>query len=163
MGFTTLQPIDEAFLDDAPWRFDFPGTFHAPVADVWAAFVDNEGWVEWFAGCKRCMATSTPFGGVGSTRTISVNGMRVDEQFIVWTPEQEWGFSAVSMRPPLFRRLGERARFTDLGDGRTSVDYRMAIDPQPSLKPLRKLLTAQSHKSFAKSYAALDERLRTRR
>jgi uncharacterized protein YndB with AHSA1/START domain len=161
MTALTRKPL--SFADDAPWRFDFEGQINATPADVWAAFVDNESWTTWFKRCRECRATSTPFGGVGSTRHISVNGLTVDEEFIGWEPERLWAFTAVQMRMSFAKAMVERAQFEPLPDDRTKVSYRMAIEPHGWAKPIRRIVQSQAARTFEASFAGLDTYLATQR
>ena len=156
---TTLAPRTLSFAYTAPWRFDFEGLIDATPAAVWAAFVDNESWTVWFKKCRECKATSPTFDGIGSTRHISVNGLYVDEEFIGWEPQKLWAFTAVKMRMSFAKAMVERARFDVLADGRTRIDYRMAIEPFAWAKPLRRLVEKQAAASFASSFANLNRYL----
>ena len=156
LDMTKLIEQDIGFADIAPWTLDFEGIVVATPAEVWGAFVDNESWTKWFKNCRRCHATSATFDGVGATRAISVNGLRVDERFIAWEPEHLWAFTASSMRMSFTNSLVERVRFSDLGDGTTKIDYRMALAPKRWAGPLRKLIAGQANKAFAQSFRDLD-------
>jgi uncharacterized protein YndB with AHSA1/START domain len=147
---------DLVFADRAPWIFDFDGLVTANPAEVWAAFIDNESWTIWFANCKSCRATSDPFDGVGSTRSIEVNGLRVDERFIAWQPERLWAFTATAMKVSFATSLVERVLFDEPEPGRTHIAYRMAMQPKFWARPIRRLVGSQATKAFAKSFAALD-------
>lgn len=159
----TMIERDLVFADRAPWIFDFDGLVRATPAEVWSAFIDNESWTIWFSKCRSCTATSDVFDGVGSTRSISVNGLRVDERFIAWQPERLWAFTATAMRMSMFTSLVERAVFDEPEPGRTHIAYRMAAQPKFWAKPLHRLIAGQATKAFAKSFAALDVHLADRR
>ena len=160
---STMVTRDLVFADRAPWIFDFHGRFHATPTEVWAALIDNESWTIWFEKCRSCRATSEPFGGVGSTRSIEVNGLRVDEQFIGWEPERLWAFTATAMRMSFATSLVERVTFDDAAPGETSILYRMAMDPKWWGRPLRRLVASRAAISFERSFAALDAHLARRR
>lgn len=156
-----LAPADLDFFADPPWRFDVTGVLDAPPAAVWAAFTDNAGWTRWFKGCKECLSTSDPAEGVGSTRFISVNGLQVDERFIGWEPEKLWAFTVVDISPKFARRMAERAQFSELPDGRTQVDYRIAVEPAPWAFALKVPMGWGVRRSFATSFVTLNRQLRT--
>ncbi len=160
---TKLIEQDIGFADTAPWILDFEGVVTATPAEVWAAFIDNQSWTKWFKNCRSCVATSATFDGVGATRAISVNGLRVDERFIGWEPERLWAFTATAMRMPFTTSLVERVQFTDLADGTTKIDYRMAMAPKRWAGPLRKVIASQATKAFAQSFRDLDAYLATTR
>jgi uncharacterized protein YndB with AHSA1/START domain len=137
------------------------GLIEAPVACVWSTFTDDPSWAIWFDGCKSCESTSTPPGGVGSTRSISVGGLRVDERFIAWEPERLWAFTVVNMRPAFAQAMVERVTFTDLAGEQTRIDYRIAIAPRRWAKPLRKVFAKRMSAAFATSFQNLNTHLRT--
>jgi Polyketide cyclase / dehydrase and lipid transport len=136
--------------------FDMVGLIDAPVARVWATFTDHPTWEIWFDGCKSCAATSTPASGVGSTRSITVSGLRVDERFIAWDHERVWAFTVVNLRPAFAKAMIERATFTDLGGTRTQIDYRIAISPSRWAGPLRKVFAKRMQSAFASSFKKLE-------
>lgn len=158
-----FTPQDLAFADTATWTFDFQGLVTGTPAEVWAAITDNESWTVWFKRCSACRATSDPFGGVGSTRFIQVNGLRVYEQFIAWEPEELWAFTVTDMTPRFADAMVERATFHAVDDRHTRIDYRIAVHPTWWAKPLRRLVAGQSAKSFTASFARLDQYLAARR
>ncbi len=151
-----LIPQDIGFADTAPWTFDFEGTISASPARVWATWTDNPSWAVWFKGCKSCTTTSPSAAGVGATRSIKVNGLTADERFIAWEPERLWAFTVVAIKPAFATSMVERVTFSDLGDDRTRIDYRIAVAPRTWAKPLRALVAGQGGKSFAKSFQQLD-------
>lgn len=148
---------DLAFADTAPWKFDFEAIISAAPAKVWSAWTDNPGWAKWFKNCKSCVTTSPSSEGVGATRTITVNGLTVDEVFIAWEAERLWAFTVASMKPSIAKSMVERVTFTDLGNGRTRINYRIAIEPRGWAKPLRAIVAGQGAKAFATSFAQFDK------
>jgi uncharacterized protein YndB with AHSA1/START domain len=156
---SACTPQDLVFADRAPWTFDVQGAIAGSRREVWDAFVDNEGWTGWFNKCLVCRATSTPFGGVGSTRHIEVNGLTVDERFIGWEPEVLWAFTVTDIRPSFASGMVERATFTDLPGERTLISYRIAVRPKWWAAPLRRIIAKQMANTFALSFAALDRHI----
>ncbi len=154
-----VVPVDLDFFVDPPWQFDVSGVLDATPAAAWAAFTDDAGWSTWFEGCKECRSTSDPVGGIGSTRSISVRGLRVDERFIGWEPQRLWAFTVVGLRPQFARRMAERAAFRELPDGRTRIDYRIAVEPSWWAKPMKVAIGTGVRRSFAASFAALNRQL----
>jgi uncharacterized protein YndB with AHSA1/START domain len=156
MSMGQLAPQELSFADSAPWKFDMVGTFDTPVDRVWATFTDNPSWAKWFDGCSSCTSTSSPAEGVGSTRTIRVRGLKIDERFIAWEAERLWAFTVVSMRPAFASGMIERATFTDLGGTGTRIDYRVAIAPRKWAGPLRNLIEKQLSAAFESSFRKLN-------
>ena len=158
-----LQRRDLTFAETAPWRLNFGATIAATPAEVWATFIDNESWTRWFVGCRVCRGIGASFDGVGSRRYIEVSGLTVDEEFIAWEPEHLWAFTALDMKRAFATALVERATFTAEPDGRTRIDYRMAIAPTWWAKPFRRMLQSRSTKAFAASFVNLEREIASRR
>ena len=158
-----LEPQPPSFADTAPVRLDFTTTVAATPGEVWAAFTDNRSWEQWFSGCRLCRDTSTPFGGIGSTRHIEVRGLSVDEVFITWEPEREWAFTVVEMKRSFATAMVERARFQAVDEGRTRIDYRMAIAPKLWFRPFVPVMRAGATRAFRSSFAALERYVGSRR
>ena len=156
---TTMTPGDMAFLETAQWQIDVVANLDASPTKVWAALADNPGWATWFKNCASCTSTSTPADGVGSTRSINVNGLRVDERFIAWEPEQTWAFTALKLNRGFATCLVECVRLSPAADGGTRIDYRMAADPSWWAKPLRSAMYKSVRASWVKSFATLDNQL----
>ncbi len=148
---------DLAFADTAPWKFDFEAVISAAPAKVWSAWTDNPSWAVWFKNCKSCVTTSPTAEGVGATRTIKVNGLTAEEVFIAWEPEQLWAFTVTAIKPSFAKSMVERVRFTDVGNDRTRINYRIAIEPRGWAKPLRPIVATQGAKAFVASFAQFDK------
>ena len=157
---TRLAPQALSFADSAPWTFDMVGTIDAPVDRVWATFTDNASWANWFDGCTSCESTSSPADGIGSTRTIRVSGLKVDERFIAWEPQRLWAFTVINLRPVgLAISMVERATFSELGGTHTRIDYRVAIAPRLWARPLRKIIANRLSAAFESSFRKLNAHL----
>ena len=152
-----LVQQDLAFADTAPWKFDFEAVISAPPTKVWMAWTDNPGWAVWFKNCKSCVTTSATAEGVGATRTIKVNGLTAEEVFIAWEPERLWAFTVTAIKPSFAKSMVERVTFTDLGNSRTRINYRIAVEPRGWAKPLRPIVASQGAKAFATSFAQFSE------
>lgn len=148
--------------DSAPWMLDMVGTIDAPVDRVWATFTDNPSWAKWFDGCTSCESTSSPAHGVGSTRTIRVSGLKVDERFIAWESERLWAFTVVNLRPAFASGMIERATFTELEGTCTRIDYRVAIAPRRWASPLRKVIAKRLTAAFESSFRKLNAHMLAR-
>ena len=76
------HPVDASFFDTAPMRF-IRNTVElaARPADVFAIFEDGESWPRWFHGIHKVVWTSDKPCGVGTTRTVWLTGVTVQERF----------------------------------------------------------------------------------
>ena len=78
------HPVDASFFDTAPMRFRNTVELAARPADVFAIFEDGESWPRWFHGIHKVVWTSDKPYGVGTTRTVWLTGVTVQERFFRW-------------------------------------------------------------------------------
>lgn len=160
----TLVPRAIDYAETAPVRIEGSATLDATPAEIWAVLLDYETWPRWFRGVRSCRSTSDPATGVGSTRTVGLGGgSTVDEEFIAWEDERLWAFTAVAMTPNLFRSLVERCTLEPLDEARTTVTYRMALDPKPILRPAVPLLRAGIGRNLTAAMEELGREVQRRR
>jgi len=133
----------------------------ANPAQVWQVLNDTDRWPEWFDGMKTAAVTSPKWDGVGSTRSVRVGPLVVDEQMITWQPDQQWGFCATRMNALgwIAKRMVEIVDITPNGSGSTVV-YTGALDPLPWIKPFSGLLKKQMTNAWATSLPNIDGQIR---
>ena len=137
-----LRPEDVSFVDRAPIVVRAETSVPASPEAVWPAFADASAWPSWFSGMKEAHYTSPAPYGVGSTRYVDVQGLRVDETILAFDVAERFAFRADSANLPLFRALVEVITLEPIG-GATRVVYRQALEPNPWLRPLAPLLRHQ--------------------
>lgn len=57
--------------------------FDLPASAVWAALMDDKAWTEWLPLTKVTWTSPKPFK-VGTTRTVAIGEMEIDEVFFAW-------------------------------------------------------------------------------
>jgi uncharacterized protein YndB with AHSA1/START domain len=130
------RPI--SWVDQAPVAARGTGTTSAPPSEVFAVLADHERWPEWFGNVMEVEVLG-PATGVGARRRVTVPGLVVDEEFIVWDEGERWAFTATAARPALFRSLVEDCVLTARPDGGTDLSYTMYFEPKPLVAPLMRL------------------------
>ena len=159
-----LIPQEIGYADTAPVQAEGRALVEGTPAEVWAVLLDYERWPKWFMGLKRCRATSDPAIGLGSSREVVLSGgATFQERFIGWEEEVLWSFTALEMKPALFRSLVERVTIENLGPRRTQVTYRMALDLKPALKLLVPVMKPALNRNLNKAMASLAREVATRR
>ena len=118
------------YFDTAPVRFTASETIAATPEQVFAVFLDAEAWTKWVFAITKVEWTS-PFPlEVGSTRTVHMRGgLAAYEEFIAWEPGVRMAFRFNEMSKAAAAAFGEDYQVTDLGDGRSRVDWVMAMTP----------------------------------
>ncbi len=155
MGVIPKQPIEFA---DAPPRYaEGTAVVDATPEQIWAVLIDHATWPSWFGkALKSVVPTSEPAAGVGSTRTVSLQGGTVvEEEFIAWDEPRLWAFTGTKVSPPAFRKLVERCTIEPLDDGHTRITYRMAFEPAPLIKPLAGMIAKTASKALGDAMANL--------
>ena len=86
------HPVDASFFDTAPMRFRNTVELAARPADIFAIFEDGESWPRWFHGIHKVVWTSNKPYGVGTTRTVWLTGVTVQERFFRWEQDRRFSF-----------------------------------------------------------------------
>ena len=150
-----LRPEGLDFVDRAPIQVRAETTIAAPAAVVWAGVADTAGWLEWFDGMKDARLTSEGPVAVGSTRTVSVPPLRVDEEIIAFDPEERFAFRFVSANLPILTAMVEVVTLQAAGTT-TRVEYRQSAELAPWARALTPVLRRQLQGKVASSLVGLD-------
>lgn len=65
--------------------------FPFPAPAVWAALLDANAWTEWLTITDVTWTSPQPYG-VGTTRTVEVGGMVIEEVFFLWEEGRRMAF-----------------------------------------------------------------------
>src|SRR5690348_8575982 len=125
----TCRPVELDFIEGAPWRFENEVKLDAPPEGVFDIFADGESWPRWFNGIYRVDWTSPEPKGVGTTRTVRLTTMTVDEHFLAWERGKRFAFRFVGSSLPLCRAGIEDYRLEPTADGRTRFFYGVYLEP----------------------------------
>jgi hypothetical protein len=128
------HPVDASFFDTAPMRFRNAVELVARPADVFAIFEDGESWPRWFHGIRKVVWTSNKPYGVGTTRTVWLTGVSVDEHFFRWEQDRRLSFYLTGHSMPLFHALAEDYLLEEVAPSKTRFTYSMAIEPRLALR-----------------------------
>ena len=126
MSALTMQTMD--WITQAPVSVEARAESAASPDKVFAVLADHERWPEWFPRVSKVTVLGQA-EGVGARRRVSLPGMTVDEEFIVWEPGERWSFTAYDARPHFTRSLVEDCILTPLSTGGTGISYTMYMDP----------------------------------
>ena len=127
------RPVDSTFFDTAPMRFKNAVELDARPAQVFAIFEDGESWPRWFAGMRKVAWTSNKPYGVGTTRTVWLPLVSIDEHFFRWEQGRRFSFHLTAHSMPLVHALAEDYLLEELAPGRTRFTYSVAVEPRSAL------------------------------
>jgi hypothetical protein len=137
-GVKALVRQDLGWIDRAPVAARGTGSTTASPTEVFAVLADHERWPDWFGNVKQVEVLG-PAEGVGARRRVTVPGLVVDEEFIVWDEGRRWSFTGTSARPAIFRSLVEDCVLVARPDGGTDLTYTMYFQPSRLTAPLMRL------------------------
>ncbi len=123
------RSVDIDFFQTAPIRFVNEVELAASPQRVFSTFEDAEAWPQWFKEIVKVEWTSPHPYGVGTTRTVSLNTVTVDEYFFLWEQDQRFAFYLTSMSLPLAHALAEDYQLEDLGNNRCKFIYTVCLEP----------------------------------
>ena len=128
------HPVDSTFFDAAPMRFKNAVELAARPVDVFAIFEDGESWPRWFHGIRKVVWTSNKPYGVGTTRTVWLTPVAVDEHFFRWEQDRRFSFYLTGHSMPLFHAFAEDYLLDERAPGETRFTYSVAIEPRLALR-----------------------------
>jgi carbon monoxide dehydrogenase subunit G len=154
------EPVGLDFILTAPVVARVEVTVKASPAQVWQVLNETERWPEWFEGMSKARVTSSEWNGVGSTRSVRVGPLGVDEKMIVWEPESRWGFcaTALSWTGWIAKSMLETIDIEPAGDG-SRLRYTGALVPVPWLKPLGGMLRKRLTSAWQTSLPNIDAQI----
>ncbi len=130
-----LRTVGLEFLDAATVRFDYEATLPARVERVFAAIsADPTTWT-WFPGLADARYDSAPPHGVGTKRSVVMNGTRYRETILAWDPPVRWAYRVDESSDATFTALAEDWLIEPDANGAV-LRWRFAVDPQPNLVEL---------------------------
>lgn len=147
-------PVDESYLHTAPLRFVNEVILDATPDEVFAIFEDAASWPKWFKGIKHVEWTSPKPFGVGTTRTVTLDAMKVHEHFIIWENNQRFAFYFTGTGLPFVKSLCEDYQLEAVGENQTRFTYTVACEPVLFIKltgPLAKFALGNMFKNAAES------------
>jgi hypothetical protein len=127
-----LAPVGLDFLANAPVRFDFVTSLPAPAATVFAAISADPSTWTWFPGLADARYESAPPFGVGTVRSVVMNGVAYRETLLAWDEPVRWAYRVDESTDGTFRALAED--WVVVPDGHDStLTWTFAVDPVPEL------------------------------
>ena len=85
------KAVGEDYLATVGPKLKVSHAFPFPASAVWAALLDAKAWTEWLAITKVTWTSPEPFGK-GTTRTVEIGDMVIDEVFFIWEEGKRMAF-----------------------------------------------------------------------
>lgn len=127
-----LQPVDETFFENAPWRFVKAFEIGLPASDVWTELT-ADGALSFCRSLRGARWTSPRPFGVGTKRTMPslFGALVVEETYFRWEEGRRQSFYADRTSLPMFRRFAEDYLVEEASPGTTRFTWTIALDPNP--------------------------------
>ena len=126
----SCRPVEASFFDTAPMRFTNVVELDAPAAKVFTIFEDGESWPRWFRAIHKVVWTSQKPYGVGTTRTVSLTAVTLDEHFFRWEQNRRCSFYVTGQSMPLAHALAEDYLLEEIAPGKTRFTYSVGLEPR---------------------------------
>lgn len=123
------RPVGIEFLGNAPVQFVNQVELAASPAQVFEIFENAEAWPQWYKEIVHVEWHGPQPYGVGTTRTVKLTTITVEEYFFVWEQNQRLAFYFTGMSLPLANALVEEYRLTPLGEHRSQFTYKVGLAP----------------------------------
>ncbi|GAB08844.1 hypothetical protein GOARA_021_00810 [Gordonia araii NBRC 100433] len=128
-----LQPITEAFFDDAPVRYVIDVEVPAAPDHVWSEFT-RQNTLDWCRALKKVTYTSAEPYDETTTRTAALapGGVTLHEQFFIWDEDPaahryRHAFYAKDSSVPWLKKFGEYTEVTPAPDGGSRIVWKFAM------------------------------------
>lgn len=151
----TCRAVGLDFIERATWRFENAVELDASPDVVFDIFADGESWPRWFEGIRRVVWTSPEPKGVGTTRTVTLTTMTVEERFLAWERGRRFAFRFEAATAPLCVAGVEDYRLEDLGDGRARLMYGVYLEPTLLARLLGPIARARLGAMFRRAASGL--------
>ncbi|WP_299493025.1 SRPBCC family protein [Acaryochloris sp. IP29b_bin.137] len=123
------RPVGLEFLNKAPIKFINEVELNASPAQVFSILENAEAWPHWFKEIVQVEWHHPKPYGVGTTRTVKLTTITVEEFFFVWEQDKRFAFYLTSMSLPLAKALVEEYRLIPLGENRSQLTYTVCLEP----------------------------------
>jgi len=145
------------FFESAPYRIVHTADFPVPPARLFEVLSDGAAWPQWFEVVKSATWTSPEPHGVGSTRTVVMNGnVTATEEFIAWEPHRHLAFRFNECNSARVRGSAEEYRIETSADG-CRLTWTMAQYPVTSSRLMTKLAKHLMDKACRRALVSLRE------
>jgi hypothetical protein len=142
MEKATYKSVNEVIVDASPQEiFDF--------------FEKGESWINWISFISKVEWTSSKPFRSGTTRTVTLNSIKVDEVFIVWNTGKRLSFYFAETSIPFVNALLEDYQLFPLPNGKTKIIHTVAFEPHFLTKIVGSVMHKQMGNTFKNAISEL--------
>ncbi len=160
-----LRRSELADIPQMPYHFDNQILIEASPASVFDVLA-NSNWQNWFVDFVSVTWTSSEPYGVGSTRTVKLKSLSVQERFLAWEPGQRFSFSIDAISLPLIQAMFEDMQLESVEDGRaTRLRWRVYYSPNwlmRAVHPIARAIFGRMFRQSLKNLKQYGEKVRRR-
>jgi hypothetical protein len=130
-----LEPVQEEFFDEAPFRLQDTFAVARPAAEVWGELTSDHP-LSWCRLLGPIMWTSPRPFGVGTTRTVRTRPpfSVFHERFFRWEEGRRKSFYVLESRMPGIKRFGEDYLVEPTGDSSCTFTWTIAAEQHPAFR-----------------------------
>lgn len=128
-----LAPVDAEYALSGSNQNTLVQPIAAPAASLFRCLEDGPAWKEWL-GIDVEWTSPEPFG-VGTTRTVTTSGQRIDELFLTWDEGERMGFRFERTTMP-FRAFAEHYECAPTGAETCELRWSYAFEWGGPLAPV---------------------------
>ena len=121
-----LAKVDAGFALSGANQHTIRQPINAPAAAVFSWLEDGPAWSEWL-GIDVEWTSPQPFG-VGTTRTVTANGMVIEEYFLAWVKDRQMGFRFDRVSLPAIGAMSEDWTIEPIDDARCELQWSFAVE-----------------------------------
>jgi len=151
----TCREVDVSFLQTAPVRIVNVVEIDASAEQIFSLWRDAQAWPKWFKNIIDVEWTSAEPFGVGTTREVTLDTMRIDETFIVWENNKRFCFYLSRTSKHFFHALCEDYQLEKLANNKTRFTYTVAYEPAGLFRLLGPFGTMVMKKMFRRGALGL--------
>lgn len=155
-----LEPVESAFIDNAPYKIKRSIEVHCSVSRMMDALSDNSQWAQWARPIRKAVWTSARREKNCTRDVLLIGGILFQEVFFEWNSGSQVSFFVATANIPGLTRFAEDHRIILLGDHRLRLDFTVAFDMTRSarwLAPVIYLVLKGMVPSMLKNYKNLLE------
>ena len=147
--------VDLDFLNQTKNIFRTETVVKATPAQVFEVFEDAQAWVAWVKPLEKLEWTSPRPYGVGTSRMVTMlGGIDGYEEFVAWQADKRMAFTFTGCSNNLVEKLMEDYQVSDLGSGRSRVEWAMGFElrgfPRYLIWLARPILRITQRRMFAR-------------